>query len=167
MTTMDFKEALKYMQETGKPLHVVESAQKYGKDKYIRICMDGIFIHRLQWTARSPYRDSTTWVDFNFDDMQGLMDLVEMTYEPAIEYMPFIDAVKQIKGNNKLKFARKQDTDNNVDEFLMHVSEPDTIIQDIAKYNDTYGVWMCPKMEDILATDWYVADNHETLTTFL
>lgn len=167
MTTMDFKEALKYMQETGKPLRMVEPSQKFGKDKYIRICMDGIFIHRLQWTPRSPYRDSITWVDFNFDDMQGLMDLVEMTYEPAIEYMSFIDAVKLIKGNNKLEFARKQDTDNNVDEFLMHVSEPDTIIQDIAKYNDTYGVWMCPKMEDILATDWYVADNHETLTTSL
>ena len=150
---MNFQEAVKYMRETGK------SVCGFGREyKIIRTDDVGSGSKLQHKICRNIFGQESIWMDTPICDLFILEQMLSYTYEPVIEYVSFVDAVKQIKENNKLKFVRKKEVDNKIDEYLLFVSESNIEIQDIAKYNATYGVLMFPSIEDILATDWYVME---------
>lgn len=153
---MNFQEAVKYMRETGK------SVCGFGREyKIIRTDDVGSGSKLQHKICRNIFGQESIWMDTPICDLFILEQMLSYTYEPVIEYVSFVDAVKQIKENNKLKFVRKKEVDNKIDEYLLFVSESNIEIQDIAKYNATYGVLMFPSIEDILATDWYVMEISE------
>lgn len=149
---MNFQEALKYMRETGKS--VCGIGREYKIIQTDDVGSGSKLQHKI---CRNIFGQESIWMDTPICDLFILDQMLSYTYEPVIEYVSFVDAVKQIKENNTLKFIRKNDVDNGIDAYLFFVDDAYEIeIQDIGKYYCKYGVILCPSIEDILATDWYV-----------
>ena len=159
MFKMDFKEAINYMQKTGKHVVIVTNHSRLDRTEY-RIGLSNRFgIPSPACLQRSVCLSDgrLEWKDVDLNDLCRLVACLSYEFEPLVEYVSFVNAVKQIKENNTLKFIRKNDVDNGIDAYLFFVDDAYEIeIQDIGKYYCKYGVILCPSIEDILATDWYV-----------
>lgn len=152
---MDFKEAIDYMRKTGNSVFVKNP--KYVSDFEYKLGTWDTRGYTCLKHNRFYQNGKRVWRDVEMSAVDILEEMLSCTYEPVIEYVSFVDAVKQIKENNTLKFIRKNDVDNGIDAYLFFVDDAYEIeIQDIGKYYCEYGVILCPSIEDILATDWYV-----------
>lgn len=152
---MNLQEAIDYMRKTGNSVFVKNP--KYVSDFEYKLGTWDTRGYTCLKHNRFYQNGKRVWRDVEMSAVDILEEMLSYTYEPVIEYVSFVDAVKQIKENNTLKFIRKNDVDNGIDAYLFFVDDAYEIeIQDIGKYYCEYGVILSPSIEDILATDWYV-----------
>lgn len=165
---MNLQEAIDYMRKTGNSVFVKNP--KYVSDFEYKLGTWDTRGYTCLKHNRFYQNGKRVWRDVEMSAVDILEEMLSYTYEPHIEYLSFLDAVKMIQEDLCLTFTRtyyqesfynngwgrERDPDNN--NYLVYTIDDGKEGAGIRIYNASHKEYYSPAMHDILASDWYVTE---------